>query len=110
MRDPEFMNPTPGDVPLVLSMKEAVLPSLSLVLVSIPLPTLAISLSFGLFLRRPVGACLRWLLPLLVASLLLYIDDLLALPVRWLRLALASVAPLGVPVVTLELLVLVLLF
>ena len=91
-------------------MKEAVLPSLSLVLVSILVPVLAIFLSFSLFLRRPIWACLRRLLPLLAASLLLYIEDLLVLPLWWLRLTLASVAPLGVPVVTLELLVLVLLF
>ena len=70
----------PGDVPLIFSMKEAVLPSLPLVLVSILVPALAISLAFGLFLRRVVWACLHRLLPLLAASLMLYIKDLLALP------------------------------
>jgi len=42
--------------------------------------------------------------------LLFYIEDLLALLLLWLRLALASVAPLGIPVVSLELLALVLFF
>ena len=91
-------------------MKEVVLPSLPLVLVSILVPALAISLAFGLFLRRAVWACLRRLLPLLAASLLFYIKDLLALPLLWLQLALAYVAPLGVPAIALELLALVLLF
>ena len=100
----------PGDVPLVLSMKEAVLSSLPLVLVSVLVPALAITLAFGLFLRRTVWACLRRLLPLLAASLLFYIKDLLALPLLWLRLALASTAPLGVPAIALELLTLVVLF
>ena len=100
----------PSDVPLILSMKETVLPSLPLVLVSIPVSTLAISLAFGLFLRRTIWACLHRLLPLLATSLLFYMKDLLALPLRCLQLALASVAPLGVPTVALELLGLVLLF
>ena len=39
----------PSDVPFVFSMEETILPSLLLVLVSIPDPTLAISLAFGLF-------------------------------------------------------------
>ena len=100
----------PSDVPLVRSMQEAVLPSLSLVLVSILVPALAISLAFGLFLRLTIWACLCWLLPLLAASLLLYIKDMQALPLQWLWLALASIAPLGIPAVALELLALVLLF
>ena len=98
-----------GDVPLILSMKEAVLPSLHLVLVSILVPTLAISLAFGLFLRRTVWAYLHQLLPLLAASLLFYIKDLLALPLLLLRLALASTAPLDVPAIAQEVLALVLL-
>ena len=44
----------PGDVPLVLSMKEAVLPSLLLILVSILVLVLAISLAFELFFRPVV--------------------------------------------------------
>ena len=91
-------------------MKEVVLPSLPLVLVSIPVPILAISLTFDLFLRCVVWAYLRRLQPLLAASLLLYIKDMLALPLRWLRLALASATSLGIPAVTLELFALVLLF
>ena len=98
----------PGDVPFVFSMEETILPSLPLVLVSIPVPTLAISLAFGLFLRHAVWAYLRWLLPLLAISLLLYVEDLLALPLLWLRLALASVALLGISAVALEQLALVL--
>ena len=99
-----------GDVPLVLFIKEAVLPLLLLVLVSVLVPALAISLTFDLFLRHVVWACLHRLLPLLAASLLLYIKDLLALPLWWLRLVLASAASLGVPAVALELFALVLLF
>jgi len=87
-------------------MKEAVLPLLPLV--SIPVPTLAICLAFGLFLRRTVWAYLRRLPPLLAASLLFYVEDFLALPLLWLRLALAFVALLGVPAVALKLLALVL--
>ena len=99
-----------GDVPLVLFIKEAVLPLLLLVLVSVLVPALAISLAFGLFLRLTIWACLCWLLPLLAASLLLYIKDLLALLLRGLWLALAFVAPLGISAVALELLALILLF
>ena len=65
-------------------MKEAVLPLLPLVLVSILVPALAISLAFGLFLRHAVWAYLRRLLPLLAVSLLFYVEDLLALPLLWL--------------------------
>ena len=100
----------PGDVPVVFSMKEAVLSSLSLVLVSVPVSTLTISLAFGLFLRWIIQAYLHRLLPLLTASLLLYIEDMLVLPLLWLQLALASAAFLGIPVVALELFALVLLF
>ena len=91
-------------------MKEAVLPLLPLILVSIPVPALTISLAFMLFLRRVVWTCLRCLLPLPVASLVFYVKDLLALPLLWLWLALASVAPLGIPTAFLELLALVLFF
>ena len=91
-------------------MKEAVLSSLSLVLISVPVSALTISLAFGLFLRWIIQACLRRLLPLLTASLLLYIEDLLVLPLLWLRLALASAAFLGIPIVALEFFALVLLF
>ena len=90
-------------------MEEIILPSLPLVLVSIPVPTLAISLAFRLFLGRAVWACLRWLLPLLAISLQFYVEDLLALPLLWLRLALASTAPLDVPAIAQEVLALVLL-
>ena len=100
----------PSDVPFVFSMEKIILPSLLLVLVSIPVPTLAISLAFGLFLRRAVRACLHRLLPLLVVSLLFYVEDLLALPSLWLQLALASIALLGISVAALELLALVLFF
>ena len=81
-----------------------------MVLVSLLVPALAISLVFGLFLRRAVWACLRRLLPLLAISLLFYVEDLLALPLLWLRLALASVALLGVSVAALKLVALVLFF
>ena len=99
-----------GCVPFVFSMKETILPSLSLVLVSVPVPTLAISLAFGLFLRRAVWVCLHQLLPLLAVSLLFYVEDLLALPLLWLWLALASVALLDIFAIALELLALVLFF
>jgi len=91
-------------------MEETILPSLPLVLVSIPVPALANSLAFGLFLRRAVWASLRRLLPLLAFSLLFYVEDLLALPLPWLRLALASVALLSISAAALELLALVLFF
>ena len=97
----------PSYAPLVLSKKETVLPLLLLILVSIPILAMAISLAFELFLRRVVWTCLR---RLLAASLLFYIEDLLALLLLWLRLALASTAPLGVPAIALELLTLVVLF
>ena len=100
----------PGDVPLVLFMKETVLPSLLLILVSIPVLALAIFLAFELFLRCVVWICLQRLLPLLAASPLFYIKDLLALPLLWLWLALASIASLGIPAISLELLALVLFF
>ena len=70
----------PSDVPFVFSMEEIILSSLLLVLVSIPFLALVISLAFGLFLRHAVWACVHWLLPLLVVSLLFYVEDLLALP------------------------------
>jgi len=100
----------PSDVPLILSMKETVLPSLPLVLVSIIVLAFTIFLAFELFLRRTIWACLRRLLPLLAASLLFYIKDLLALPLLFLCLTLTFAAPLDVPTVALELLALVLLF
>ena len=53
-----------GGVLFVLSMKEAVLPSLSLVLVSIPIPALVISLVFRIVSE---AHCLG--LPSLVAAL-----------------------------------------
>ena len=99
-----------GCVPFVFSMKEIILPSLPLVLVSVLVPTLAISLAFGLFLGRIVWDCLRRLLPLLAVSLLFYVEGLLVLRLLWLRLTLAFVVVLGVSTVALELLALVLLF
>ena len=91
-------------------MKETILPLLCLVLVSVPVPTLAISLAFGLFMGQVVWACLCQLLPLLVVSSLFYVEDLLFLCLLWLWLTLASVALLGISAVALELLALVLLF
>jgi len=97
-------------VPFVFSMKETILPSLPLILASVPIPTMAISLALGLSQGRVVLAWLRWLLPLLAASLLFYIENLLVLRLLCLRLALVFVALLGVSVVALELLALVLFF
>ena len=97
-------------MPFVFSMKETILPSLSLVLVSVPVPTLAISLAFGLFLGRVVWDCLCWLLPLLAISSVFYVEDLLVLRLLWLWLTLASVTLLGISAVGLELLALVLFF
>ena len=91
-------------------MKETVLPSLPLVLVSIIVLAFTIFLAFELFLRRTIWACLRRLLPLLAVSLPFNIKDLLPLPLLLLWLALASTTPLGVPAIALELLALVLLF
>ena len=100
----------PNYVPFVFSMKERILPSLPLVLVSVPIPTLAISLAFRLFLGHIVWASLRWLLPLLAISSLFYVEDLLVLCLLWLWLTLASVALLGASAIALELLALVLFF
>ena len=97
-------------MPFVFSKEETILPSLPLVLVSILVPALAISLTFGLFLRRAVWVCLHQLLPLLAVSLLFYVEDLLALPLLWLWLALASIALLVISATALELLALVLFF
>ena len=91
-------------------MEETILPSLPLVLVSVTVPTLAISLAFGLSQGHVVLAYLCWLLPLLVASLLFYIENLLVLRLLCLRLASVSIALLGVSIVALELLALVLFF
>ena len=91
-------------------MKETTLSLLPLIVVSVPIPTLVISLAFGLSQGHVVLACLRWLLPLLATSLLFYIENLLVLRLLCLRLALVSVALLGVFVVALELLALVLFF
>ena len=91
-------------------MKKTILPSLPLIWASIPIPTLAISLAFGLFLGRVVWDCLCWLLPLLAISSVFYVEDLLVLRLLWLWLTLASVTLLGVSVVALELFALVLFF
>ena len=99
-----------GCVPFVFSMKETILSSLPLVLVFVLVPTLAISLAFGLFVGRVVWDYLRRLLLLLVVSLLFYVEDLLALPLLWLQLAFAFVALLGVSAVALDLLALVFFF
>jgi hypothetical protein len=53
---------------------------------------------------------LQCLLPLLAICLVFYVEELLIWPLLCLLLALVSVAPLCSPVVSLELLVLVLLF
>jgi len=98
-----------GCVPFVFSIKEIILPSLPLVLVSVPIPTLAISLAFGLSVGRIVWACHRRLLPLLAITLF-YIENLLVLHLLGLRLTLAYVAILGVSVTAMELLALVLFF
>ena len=66
-------------VPFVFSMKETILPSLPLILAFVPIPTWTISLAFGLSQGHVVLACLRWPLPLLDASLLFYIKNLLVL-------------------------------
>ena len=99
-----------GCVPFVFSMKETILPSLSLVLVSVPVPTLAISFAFRLFLGRVVWDYLCRLLPLLAISSVFYVEDLMVLRLLWLWLTLASVALLGISAVALELLALVLFF
>ena len=99
-----------GCVPFVFSMKETILSSLPLVLVFVLVPTLAISLAFGLFMGQVVWACLCQLLPLLSISSLFYVEDLMVLRLLWLWLTLASVALLGASAIALELLALVLFF
>jgi hypothetical protein len=58
-------------------VKEIILPSLPLVLILVLFLPLAISLAFMFVLRHIVWSCLWRLRPLLVVSLLFYIEDLL---------------------------------
>jgi hypothetical protein len=71
---------------------------------------LIIFLAFVLLVQWLVLFWLRHLLPLLAASLLFYVKDLLVRGLLRLRLALASVAPLKIPATCLVLLVVILLF
>jgi len=95
-----------GDVPLVLSMEEAVLPSWLLVL--IPVLVFALVISFGFLLVVRLVALVFWLLLLmLLVALLIYVKDLLVLPSLW--LIVISVIPWGFDL-ALSLLVLTMLF
>ena len=91
-------------------MEETVLPSLSWFLVFVPAFLLIVFFAFILLLGCFVFFCLRHLLPLLATPLLLYVENLLIRRLLRLWLALAFVAPLSVPTVSLVLLVLILFF
>ena len=81
-----------GDVPLVLFMEEAVLPSWLLVL--IPVLVFALVISFGFLLVVRLVALVPWiLLPILLAIFLIYAEDLRVLPSLW--LIVISFIPLG---------------
>jgi hypothetical protein len=96
-------------MPLFFSMEEAVLFSLSLFLVFVPVFALAISFPLVGPLSCVLCSYLRCRLSLLTIALLLNVENLLALALFLLLLALASIIPLCIPVVSL-LLVLVLVF
>ena len=100
----------PGDVPFVFSIEETILPSLPWFLVFVLAFLLIVFLAFVLLLRCFALFCLRHLLPLLATPLLLYVENLLIRRLLRLWLALAFVAPLSVPTVSLVLLVLILFF
>jgi hypothetical protein len=72
--------------------------------------SLIVFLAFVLLVRTLVLFCFWHLLPLLAASLLFYVENLLIRGLPRLRLALASVAPLNIPATCLVLLVLIWLF
>lgn len=99
----------PGDMTLVFSMEEAVLLTLPLFLVFVPISALVVSF----YLVGPLGcvlcSCLRTCLPLLTIARLLNVENLLTLALLLLMLALACIVSLSIPVVSL-LLVLILLF
>jgi hypothetical protein len=94
---------------LVFSVEEAVLLTLPLFLVFVPIFALAVSFC----LIGPLGcvwcSCLRRCLPLLTIARLLNVENLLALALLLLMLALACIVSLSIFVVSL-LLVLILLF
>jgi hypothetical protein len=96
-------------MPLFFSMEEAVLFLLSLFLVFVPVFALAIFLPLVGPFSYVLCSCLQHRLSLLTTTLLLNVENLLALALLLLLLALASVTSLCIPVVSL-LLVLVLLF
>jgi hypothetical protein len=90
-------------------MKEIILPLLSWFLVFVLVLPLTVFPAFALLVGWLVLLCLRHLLPLLAASLLFYVENLLVRSLLRLQLALASVAPLNVFATCLVLLVLILL-
>ena len=97
-------------MPFVFFMEETILSSLPWFLVFVPALLLIVFFTFILLLRCFVLFCLRHLLPLLAIPLLLYVENLLVMHLLRLWLALASVAPLSFPAVSLVLLVLILFF
>jgi hypothetical protein len=93
-------------MPLFFFVEEAVLFTLFPFLVSILVFALAISLPLVGPLSCVLCSCLRRRLSLLTTTLLLNVENLLALALLLLLLALASVIPLCVPIVSLFVLVL----
>ena len=93
-------------MPIILSMKEVVLPSWLLVLILVPIFALVVSSTFLLVVWP--AALVGWLLLLrLLVAFLIYVKDLLVLPSLW--LIVISVIPWGFAL-ALSLLVLTLLF
>ena len=99
-----------SDVPFGFSMEETILPSLPWFLVFVSALLLIVFFAFVLLLWCIILFCLRHLLSLLATPLLLYVENLLIRRLLRLWLALAFVAPLSIPVISLVLLVLILFF
>ena len=91
-------------------MEEIILSSQPWFLVFVLALLLIVFFAFILLLQCFVLFYLRHLLPLLAMPLLLYVENVLVRCLLRLWLALASIAPLSVPVVSLVLLVLILFF
>jgi hypothetical protein len=98
-----------GDMPFLFAMKEAILLALPLPWIFVPISPLAVSFPLIGCLCHILCSYLQHFLPLLVITLLLVVEDLLALVLLLLLLTLVSITPLGIPVACL-LLVLIMLF
>jgi hypothetical protein len=98
-----------SDMTFLFAMKEAILLALPLPWIFVPISHLAKSFPLIGCLCHILCPYLQNFLPLLVIALLLDVEDLLVLVLLLLLLNLVSIAPLGIPVACL-LLILILLF